>query len=748
MTLLYVAAGCVLAALPGAYLPGSGWPLPVGILCLALWLGLLLTKRQWRVRPAVLGAALALLWLTAYGAIFHAPAQAMENRTVRLEAVVVEWPEETDYGCRITVRAGEADGRKGKAIFYGESTLLDLRPGDRLSCVARCTPADRMAGEESLYYPSKGVLLKLKGYGPVEVDRAQGVPARYALTILAGTVRERIDQLYPEKQAGFLRALLTGDKSGLDQVDQNNFKRVGLSHVVVISGLHVSFLLGFLTLFLKPERRGSLVLLLAGVLCFTLMTGSAPGTVRAAILATLSLIGTHIRRETHPMVSLSAGLLVLLALNPYAIANPGLQFSFLSTVGIFVFGQPWSRAWLQKFPRPWRRWVGPLVGTVAVSLGTMLFTVPLSALYFGQFSLIAPLSNLLTTWAVSVAFLGGLLSVVLGFVYLPLGQLVAVVVGWPVDGFFWYSAAASRFPLAAVGMHSIYYTLWILLVYGLVLLYLFAPLQGKRPMLPLCVCVAALCFSTLLTVESVRRWDMVMTVLDVGQGQSIVFTSGSACALVDCGGSYSPGDTAAGYLQSLGRSSIDLLVLTHYDSDHAGGVPELMGRMQVNAIAMPDFQAENDLRQEIEALAAEAGTPIHYITTTSRADFGKGELRFYAPVGDGEGSNENCLAVLARSGEWEALVTGDMPIEAEERLLAREDLPDVEVLVAGHHGSKYSTGKALLEQTRPETAVISVGRNTFGHPTQDVLDRLSAIGAEIYRTDGNGTITLYANGNH
>ena len=102
----------------------------------------------------------------------------------------------------------------------------------------------------------------------------------------------------------------------------------------------------------------------------------------------------------------------------------------------------------------------------------------------------------------------------------------------------------------------------------------------------------------------------------------------------------------------------------------------------------------------------------------------------------------------ARSGEWEALVTGDMPIEAEERLLAREDLPDVEVLVAGHHGSKYSTGKALLEQTRPETAVISVGRNTFGHPTQDVLDRLSAIGAEIYRTDGNGTITLYANGNH
>ena len=262
MTLLYVAVGVVLAALPGVYLPGAGWPLPVGVGCLVLWLGLLFGKRSWRFRPAVLGAALALLWLTAYGALFHAPAQAMEHRTVRLEAVVAEWPEETGYGCRVIVRAGEEDGRKVKAIFYGDSDLLSLRPGDRLSCVARCTPADRMGGEESLYYTSKGILLKLKGYGPIEVTKAQGIPPRYALTILAGTVRERIDQLYPEKQAGFLRALLTGDKSGLDQVDQNNFKRVGLSHVVVISGLHVSFLVGFLTLFLKPEKRGALAVLL------------------------------------------------------------------------------------------------------------------------------------------------------------------------------------------------------------------------------------------------------------------------------------------------------------------------------------------------------------------------------------------------------------------------------------------------------------------------------------------------------
>lgn len=744
MTLLCVAAGVTLAALLGVYLSG-GWVFPMGVACLLGWLVLFLWKRYRRVRWVILGAALALLWLTAYGTLFQAPAEAMENRTIRMEAVVTDWPVKSDYGASCTVRAGEEDGRKVKAIFYGDRDLLELRPGDRISCVARCTPADRVGGEDSLYYTSKGILLKLKGYGSLKVERLEGISLRYGLTILAGGVRERIDELYPEREAGFLRALLTGDKSGLDQVDQNNFKRVGLSHVVVISGLHVSFLVGFLTLFLKPERKTHLAVLLLVIVCFTLMTGSAPGTVRAAILTALTLIGTNIRRETHPLVSLSAGLLFLLAWNPYAIANASLQFSFLSTAGIFVFGQPWSRAWLQAFPKPCRRWVSPLVGTVAVSLGTMLFTVPLSALYFGQFSLIAPLSNLLTAWAVSLAFLGGMLSVLLGMIFFPLGQLLAGVVGLPVRFFLWYSGAASRLTLAALGIGSVYFALWAIFAYAVVLLYLFVPVERKRPVLPLCACVVTLCLSVCLNAGSIRRWDMTMTVLDVGQGQSIVLNSGSACALVDCGGSYNPGDTAASYLQAQGRSTLDLLVLTHYDEDHAGGVPEVMGRLSVRAIAMPDFDADNALRQEIEALAEQGGTTIHYIAATSQTAFGKGELVLYAPVGGGSASNENCLSLLARSGDWEALITGDMPMEEEARLMARESLPDVEVLVAGHHGSKHSTGEALLEQVRPEIAVISVGRNnSFGHPTQEVLDRLDDVGAEVYRTDANGTITLYA----
>ena len=280
MTLLLFTAGFALSALLGVYLPSTVWFLPAGLVCLTL--GTALLPRLRRPCLVVLGAAAALLWLHAYGQLFLAPAHAMENRTLRLEATVADWPVETDYGVRFTVRAGEAGGRKVKATFFGDETLASLRPGDCLSCVARCTPAGR-TGEEGLYYSSKGILLQCKGYGEIKIHRAQTLPWRYAPALLAGWAREQIDRLYPAKQAGFLHALLTGDKSSLDEADQDHFKRVGLSHVVVISGLHLSFLAGFLTLFLKPKGPARLLLLLAILTAFTLSTGSAPGTVRAAV---------------------------------------------------------------------------------------------------------------------------------------------------------------------------------------------------------------------------------------------------------------------------------------------------------------------------------------------------------------------------------------------------------------------------------------------------------------------------------
>lgn len=742
MILPLFVGGFAAALLAGVYLSWTGWTVWAGCGLLVLWLVLFLSKRGKPPRRVILGMAVALLWLTAYGAVFHAPAEALAGRTVRLEAVVDNWPEETDYGLRIPVRAGETEGRKVKAIFYGGEDLALLRPGDTFSCVAYCSAADTVRGEESLYYASRGILLQCKGYGTITVTPAEWVPPRYALTILAGALRDRLDALYPPDQAGFLHALLTGDKTGLDEADTHNFNRVGLGHVVVISGLHVSYLLGLLSLVLKPRRRWSLALLLAALVAFSLMTGNAPGTVRAVVLGGVVLLGQYLGRESHPMVSLSLGLLVLLAANPWSIANAGLQFSFLSTAGIFLWGRPWFRCWQEGIPKRYRRWTAPVLSAAAVSLSAMVLTVPLSAWYFGRFSLIAPLSNLCTGWAVSTAFAGGMLSLVLS--PLPVvGPAAAWVVGWPIRFFLWFSEKASGLSWAALTMDGGYYALWAGFVYLVLCLYLLVPVKEKRPVVPVCACVVTLCLSAVLTVQTVRRPDLTVTVLDVGQGQSVVLTAGNTTALVDCGGTKTPGDTAATYLQSIGKGELDLLVLTHFHADHAGGVPELMGRVKVKALALPDVDPEDPLRREIEALAAEQGTQVCYVTETVRTELDTATLTLYPPLPGSQEANEQCLTALCTAGDWDALLTGDMPGEEEERLAARGVLPDVELLIAGHHGSGTSTTEALLDAVTPEWVVISVGVNHYGHPAQETLDRLAQRSIAVYRTDQMGSVTLY-----
>lgn len=744
MTLLWFAAGFTLADLLGIYLSWAAWVLPAGLICLAAGVFFSLRRRESVLRCLLLGAGVCLVWLTVYGALFHAPAQAMADWTVRMQAVVTDWPQETKYGVRIPAKGGEEDGRKIKVFLYGDETLAKLRPGDHLSCIARCTSTATYHGEESFYQISKGILLSAKIYGDVTVIQQGGLRPSTLPVYLAGAMRGIIDRLYPPDQAAFFHALVTGDKSGLDEETKHNLNRAGISHVVVISGLHVTFLVGFLSLFFKAQRKSTVVILIAVMFSFSAVTGNAPGTLRAAILCTLTLLAPRFHRRTHSLTGLAVALQVLLLWNPYAVADPGLQFSFLSTAGIFCLGQPMVARWKQMLPKRGDRILFPLASVFGISVGAMVFTVPLAALYFQQVSLIAPLTNVLTEWSVSLSFVGGLLSVLLGGIWLPLGQLLAKLVALPAGYFLWVARQSSRWALEAITLNSGYYAAWLVFVCGLAGLYLLWPGREKRPILPVCAGVMTLCLSVLLTAMTVKSADLAVSVLDVGQGQSVAVLSGGCRALIDCGGTLAPGDTAASYLQSLGSSTLDLLVLTHYHEDHAGGVLELMHRVKVKNLALPDIDPDSPLRREITALAAEQGVSVWYIVRNLNVTLGGAKLTLFAPAGGGD-ENEQCLSILCTAGSWDALVTGDMDSKTEDTLISRERFPDLELLVVGHHGSRYSTGETLLDTLTPETAVISVGYNSYGHPTQDVLDRLSQRDITVYRTDQWGMVTVYAN---
>lgn len=746
---LAMAGACLVSLYTRASLLGLG--ILGGLFFLAgLLMGIWRGRQGWRrtLRWLCLGLGIGFGWFAGYTALVRMPVQALEYETISLEARVIDYPQTTDYGLSVTVKGGPAQGSKTRLLLYLDRDYADLAPGDSLSCVAYCKPATVIQGQYRPYYPAKGVHLLASAQGQVTVTPATSVSLWDLPALAAGKARQLIDELYPPETAPFLRALLTGDKSHLSDEIQNAFSRTGLSHVVVVSGLHVSFLAGFLFLFLNRNSKLSVGILIGVIFFFAAMTGSSPGSVRAAILCAAGLLAPLLGREKDLINTLFAALLLMLLWNPWAAASAGLQFSFASTLGIYCLGLPLHGKWRRSLPQnKLRPPLDLLAGTLAISLGAMAVTVPLSALYFGQTSLIAPVSNLLTSWAVSLAFLGGALSLAAGAVFLPLGAGLAALASLPAGFFLACARTLSRLPFAGLSMDSVYYVWWVVFAYGLILLTLLWPGRVKRPLLPLCACVTTLCLSMVLTSLSGQTGDLRVQVLDVGQGQSVALVSQDYTALIDCGGTKDPGATAASYFHSLGISRIDLLVLTHFHDDHANGVLEFLDRVAVTAIAIPQVEPDSPLRQEIETLAGAAGTEVWTIETLSEVSLGQANLTLYPPATGDKAGNEACMALLATVGEWDALITGDLDQQGELDLLNSWAVPDVELLVAGHHGSASSSGSVFLRQVKPELAVLSVGYNHYGHPAPETLDRLAQAGAEIYRTDQMGAITVRAERN-
>ena len=224
-------------------------------------------------------------------------------------------------------------------------------------------------------------------------------------------------------------------------------------------------------------------------------------------------------------------------------------------------------------------------------------------------------------------------------------------------------------------------------------------------------------------------------------------SSEDSFGLIDCGSRnswYDAGEIAADMLVSMGSTELDYLLLTHYDSDHISGVAALLTRIPVKRILLPESQDDSGLRQIVESLAARYAVPVIHVTSKTEYPLGTAKLTVFPAIGK-EGDNQKGLSCLCSAGDYDLLVTGDMGSATEKLLLEQWNLPDIEVLAVGHHGAASSTSSELLKGLCPEIALISVGDNSYGHPSNQTLRRLLVSGAEILRTDLQGDIHITVN---
>lgn len=733
--------------------------LPLGrTLALAAIIAGLVVRRKSRARTRALlilsGLAAGFLWTALYTAVFFQPARDLDGRTVRLSATAADWPQERSYGgYTVLVRAETESKVKVSAILYTDDQGVDLRPGDRLETVVHCTLGDRtFAGEKITYYTAKGIFLRAQAYGRLDIERPEHIAPQYFAAWVSKALKAGIDAAFPEDVSGFVRALVTGNRDNLTDEFTTSLERAGLSHTVAVSGMHLAFLAGLLTTLLGRGKRTTAVLTILWVVLFCGIAGNTPSVLRAAVMILMLQLAPLLDRERDGPTSLAVALFLLLWTNPFSAAHIGLQLSFAAVAGILLVSdrvQDWllRRLGMDEWKKPKNRIVRYLravpwfaVSTLSATLGASVLTVPLVALHFNIISLIAPLSNLLTLWAIGFLFLGGLGVGALAIILPGLAAVLAAPFTWLAHYLQWVVEALSKPALAALPLESAYYRAWLVLVYALVLA--FIRTKGRRPVwMPLAAGAAGLVLAVALTRASFCQGDLSVTVLDVGQGQSVLLRTGDLLTLVDCGGDSrdDPGDVAANYLQALGRSDIDLLVVSHCHADHANGIPQLLGRVTVGEIVLPDVEEDDPFRGAILAAAEEKGIPVHFL----REQTCFGSVTVFPPMSDAGSTNELGLTVLATVGSTDVLITGDMEQEGELRLVETVALPDIEVLVAGHHGSDTSNTWPLLEAATPDLALISVGlNNKYGHPSYDALVRLDEIGAKIYRTDLYGTIEI------
>ncbi|MBE7002911.1 MAG: DNA internalization-related competence protein ComEC/Rec2 [Ruminococcaceae bacterium] len=707
----------------------------------ALWALALHENMRRRALLIALGLTLALCWDRAYVRLAWEPFEALAGTRQTLTLELTDYPSETEKGSRAEVRV--LDRRLyGKAILYGGEELATLEPGERVTLPVDVHSAVFIRSSEVPTHTARGVYALLYARGKAELSTGNAGTLRYLPQRLARALELSVDQSFPERTAPFMKAILLGDRYELTTADGANLSEAGLYHVTAVSGLHCAFLLAILSFLIGKHRRRLLSAAAIPVLILYAMTvGLTPSVVRSCVMLILLLVAPLFGRESDGPTSLSLALFLLLAANPFAVKSVSLQLSFAAMLGLILL----SPRLYERIGGDRRRWAARFVcGSLAATAGALVFTVPLTALYFDILVLVAPVSNLLCLWAATLTFALGLLTALLGMVFPAAAQLAAYVPHWGALYLLTVARWLSGIPYHAVYFSNSYLKVWLAYVYAMFLVCVVAGKGRLRYAMASVLAALTLALVLWLNAAPMRSGALHVVALDVGQGQCVALVSQGSAALIDCGSkSYlDAGTTAADYLRGAGILSLDYVVLSHYHADHCNGLGPLLARVKVKRLLAPDVEPDDAVRGEVLALAKQYGVAVEFVDEKTTLPLGSASLTVYPPVAEGD-MNEECLAALCTAGSFDALFTGDMDANTEYLLAAHYDLPDVEVLMAGHHGSRWSTGDDLLAEVRPETAIVSCGAdNRYGHPHAEALLRLYRAGAAVYRTDLQGTIHI------
>ena len=735
--LMWFSVGFAAACAGGAYLKYGVW-ITLAIICIG---ALFLSKYRRQFICIFVGCAVGMGWFLGFDRLYLGSARNADGQELHLEITATDYSRRSESG--IVCEGKTEIGDKSYIVQFYINENLSLTPGDRVEgdFLLRYTVGGK---HNATFHRGNRIFVLCYPKDNVVISPVTTTSEKYFVKNLRHEILSLVDKTLPLDARSFARALLLGDRAEMPFEMEWKLKASGIYHIAAVSGMHVSILFSALYFLCLKKRYLTAIIGFPMLFLFAAVAGFSPSIVRATVMQSLVILALITDREYDPPTALGFAVLLILANNPYAITSVSLQLSAGCMIGILLFterihdflllntrlGPAKGRSRKAKLTR----W---FVASVSATLGAISLTTPLSAIYFGSVCTFGVITNLLTLWVVSTIFIGVVVACILGAVWTPLGIVVGWLIAWPIRYVLLVIDMISKIPLSSVYTSSIYIVLWVIFVGILLMVYLKS--KKKHPVvLTICI-IAGLIGSFVCSYLEPRLDDYRITVIDVGQGQCVLLQYEDQYYMVDCGGDSDEiaATEAAQLLISQGVFRLDGFIITHYDSDHAGGVEELLDIVPADKLYLPIWDEENRYKDMLEQ---KYKSKIQWITEDVSLDSANITI-FSSDVK--EESNESSLCILFQPKNCDILITGDRSVSGEKALLEHANIPDLEILVAGHHGSSSSTSWDLLNATRPEIVLISVGEgNTYGHPAKDTLDRLDLFGCTVYRTDLEGTIIL------
>lgn len=561
-----------------------------------------------------------------------------------------------------------------------------------------------------------------------------------------------LEKNFPAEMAALSAALIFGDRSMFDPEVLMDYQRTGIVHLLAISGLHVSLLIGmvfYLGIRIGLTRQFVMNFLLVILPIYAILTGASPSVIRAVLMIFLVLLILRwkIQLKLSPIDAISLTLMIYVFFTPLIILDAGFQLSFSVSFAIILS----ATSILYRYQQ--------LVSSmIATSIIAQLAALPILLYHFFEISFISIAANLLYIPLFSFVFLPGLY--LLFFIQIIFGDTPSIL----IDIFMKIITLANRligqladftFAQLVTGRPNwLIFIIYILIILFILLLWE-AGLQPKRKQVIILVAIL------LFTFQNVWNWANPfgeVAMIDVGQGDSILihYPFGQGTYLIDTGGSiqfeeeewkkaakpFEVGrDVVVPYLKGKGIKKLDKLILTHGDNDHIGGAFAILKDIEVKQIIMP-FVAEPS-KSELTIIQEATKKGIQVVKAAEGSQWKNEKSHFYvvSPEKNYQGDrNSGSIAIIANIGGLQWFFGGDLDQEGEERIVKKYPNLNIDVLKAGHHGSKTSSSEVFVNRITPSISWISVGeRNRYGHPHSEVLKRLSK--TIIYRTDLHGAVT-------